>query len=75
MAAMLIVAIGIAIGFVVMLAMHAYKTTGYNVPRGHHRDTGDGVWLRDMTDEERRAAGFVPMRELPKDWQRFMRKR
>lgn len=33
----------------------------------------DVLHYETMTDEQRRAAGFVPVNELPADWQRFIR--
>ena len=67
---------GVALGVVLLLLalfvalMWYVHVGGFNVPRQGRRG-GDVVWYDDMSADERRAAGFVPMDEQPSDWQDF----
>lgn len=63
------------IGLALAVLFIRSRTQGMNVPRAFKRRTKEVLYYDEMTDEQRRENGFIPMKDLPPDWQDFYRRK
>lgn len=60
------IVIGLVLGLLVILCTYA----GMNVKRGKRRG-GEVLHYEDMTPEQKKEYGIIPMKDLSPDWQAF----